>query len=270
MDTNYKKFFDLYNGKPVEVEDPTNPDQCFDLAFAWVDFLGIPRESIRHLYAYQIYTEPNDLTVKYFEFIPNTANGVPKAGDIVIFNTGVGVAGHVSIGSGRGDANTVTTFDQNWNGHKYAEEIKHPYTNIMGWLRVRQITPTTTPVSTLSFNPNNFVQIGNQTPDQIKVLIGDFGWLERQAIDGKLRDNITQITNLGSQVQTLGGSIESLTKQRDDAVAKLTDLQNKPVIEGDIDQELPAPPPPDQNAVMSALTTIAKFFAMFVPKSPPN
>ena len=131
----YQDFFNQYNGKPVETEDPSNRDQCMDLAFAWCDALGIPRETIRHLYAYQVFTEPNDATRQHFQLIPNTPDGVPEQGDLIVFSTVVGPAGHICIATGTGDANTFQSFDQNWNGHAYTETVGHSYNGVLGWLR---------------------------------------------------------------------------------------------------------------------------------------
>lgn len=94
---NYQDILDRYVGKPVEAEDPSNLHQCLDWAFKFCDEIQVPRETIRHLYAYEIWTKPNDLTLQYFDYVPNTPNGQPVLGDIVVFGTGVGVAGHVSI-----------------------------------------------------------------------------------------------------------------------------------------------------------------------------
>jgi len=124
----------------VEVNDPTNLYQCFDLSYAWCDFLQIPRDTIRHLRAYQIYTEPNDLTVKYFEMIPNTPGGVPQVGDIVVFSTDIGgISGHVSIATGEGDTNSFKSLDQNFGDNKLCRIVTHTYTALkgMGWLRPR-------------------------------------------------------------------------------------------------------------------------------------
>lgn len=140
MDLKLKfgEFFTKNNGKAVEVEDPYNKNQCFDLAFDWVDFLGIPRDSIRHLHAFEIYTKPTDSTVKYFELIPNTSNGKPIVGDVVIFNTTVGKSGHVSIANGSGDLSWFESLDQNWAGKQIAQLVRHDYSAVIGWLRVRQ------------------------------------------------------------------------------------------------------------------------------------
>lgn len=135
-------FITQNNNKLVEVEDPNNKYQCFDLAFAWVDALGIPRDSIRHLYAYEIYTKPTDSTVKHFEIIPNTSNGVPIAGDIVVFDKKKnGTAGHVAIATDGSDINKCAVFEQNdssgSNTSLKSVLDKHDYTYILGWLRPR-------------------------------------------------------------------------------------------------------------------------------------
>ncbi len=128
-------------GKPVEREDPTNVDQCFDWAFAYVDALGIPRSAIRHLRAYEIWTLATDETKKYFDFIPNTPAGVPQKGDMVIFGTAVGISGHVCVASGNNDGTkTFQSTDQNWNGHAYVEYVWHNYTGVLGWLRPKKPT----------------------------------------------------------------------------------------------------------------------------------
>lgn len=147
MDTKFNQFFSLYNGKPVEKEDSSNLNQCFDLAFAWVDLLNIPRETIRHFYAYQIYTLAGDVTKQYFDLIPNTPDGVPQAGDLVVFGQAVGVAGHVCVANGTGDVNTFDSEDQNWSGKQYAMLVHHNYNGVLGWLRPK--TQVTTDYQTL-------------------------------------------------------------------------------------------------------------------------
>jgi len=137
MKDKFTAFFNKWNGKYCEVNDPSNLYQCMDLSYAWCDFLQIPRDTIRHLYAYQVYTEPNDLTVKYFDFIPNTPSGIPPVGSLVVFSTAIGgVAGHISIATGEGDTNTFNSFDQNFGTDKHCRIVSHTYTALkgMGWL----------------------------------------------------------------------------------------------------------------------------------------
>lgn len=130
-------------GKPVEREDASNLDQCMDWAFAYVDALGIPRSAIRHLRAYQIWTEATAETKQYFDLIPNTPTGVPPKGALVIFDTTVGVSGHVCIASGNADGlKTFQSTDQNWNGHLYIEYIWHNYNGVLGWLVPKVQSPS--------------------------------------------------------------------------------------------------------------------------------
>lgn len=136
MKDKFDKFFSRWNGKPCEVSDPSNPDQCMDLAYAWLDELGVPRDTIRHLYASQVWTKPTDITLQYFELRPNTPGGVPPMGSLVVFN--IGTAGHISVGTGKGDANSFISFDQNYGSNKLPHEITHNYTNVFGWLILRE------------------------------------------------------------------------------------------------------------------------------------
>ena len=154
----------LYNwitrvdGQSIEREDSSNLDQCLDLAFDWIDTLGIPRETIRHFRAFQIYTQPNPSTTQYFDLIENTLTAVPEPGDIIIFGTSIGVSGHVSICKSA-DMNIVVSEDQNWDTNHYnrgidpntglyipyTREVRHPYNSILGWLRPKTINATTIP-----------------------------------------------------------------------------------------------------------------------------
>lgn len=130
-------------GKAIEREDPANYAQCMDWAFAYCDALDIPRDTIRHLHAYEVWILATDETRKYFDLIPNSPIGTPQKGDLVIFGTAVGVSGHICVASGSN--NGTTTFqstDQNWNGHSYIEYIWHDYgpqigdrRGVLGWLR---------------------------------------------------------------------------------------------------------------------------------------
>lgn len=150
---NYEDFIKANLGKPVEREDPTNVDQCFDWAFAYLDdVLGISRSAIRHLRAYEIWTLATDETRKYFDLVANTPTGTPPKGALVIFGTAVGVSGHVCIATGSNEG--ITRFqstDQNWNGHSYIEYVWHNYTGVLGWLVPKSLPPSTTePLATIT------------------------------------------------------------------------------------------------------------------------
>lgn len=162
MDQKFQDFVNEVIGKPIEVEDPSNPDQCMDLAFYWLDKLGIDRAGIRHVRAYQVWEDPNDITIRDFEYIPNTPNGVPQKGDLVILNTSVNPktgAGHICIATGEGNSTYFKSVDQNWT--KMAGElVTHNYSALQGygWLRPRKYMPTPTPQITDS---TKIPQLGN-------------------------------------------------------------------------------------------------------------
>jgi hypothetical protein len=136
MQSNFDKFYNLYNGKSIEFSDITNKFQCMDGAGKWCEFLGIPYEAIRHLYAYQVWTQPTDLTRKYFDLIPNGPTNVAQIGDLVIFGTKVGYAGHISVGTNKSNSINYVGFEQNWNGRQYMTTVTHyNYFGVLGWLR---------------------------------------------------------------------------------------------------------------------------------------
>lgn len=151
MQDKFNKWLTLVNGKSIEAEDPSNKFQCFDLAFNWCDFLGIPREAIRHFYAYQIFTQPNDTTRKYFDIIYNGPNNTPQVGDIVVFGQQIGYAGHVAIDTGKSTPMNVLTEDQNWNGLQYARPVTHyNYYGVLGWLHPKTTSTPLTDAQKLS------------------------------------------------------------------------------------------------------------------------
>lgn len=122
-------------GKTIEAEDPSNLYQCMDAMFKWCDILGIPREAVRHFYAYQVFTQPNDTTRKYFDIIYNSPTNIPVRGDILVFGQQVGYAGHVSMATEESNSTNAVSLDQNWNGLKYLRKITHyNYYGVLGWL----------------------------------------------------------------------------------------------------------------------------------------
>jgi len=123
----------------VEVSDKSNIYQCMDLAYLWVFCLGFPKATIQKLYAYQTFTQANDLTRQYFDVIPNSDTFIPKEGDLGVFGTGVGVAGHICVCTGVGNLKTFQSIDQNWAGVQRAVKVTHTYTNFLGVLRPKAV-----------------------------------------------------------------------------------------------------------------------------------
>lgn len=217
----YGQFFSDYGNTYVEKEDITAKDQCFDLAFAWVDALGLDRATIRHALAYQIYESPIDLTIQFFDLIPNTPSAVPQCGDIVVWNKNYnGGAGHVGIATGAGNTEEFYCFAQNDPTGTNAHVKSYNYAYVDGWLR-----PKTQIVSS---QPG----ITDQT---MLPFGGDIGTIEFQAarslISDLKRDNgvfTNNIKAIEANVTTLASENANLKTDLAEAQQKLLDAQNTP------------------------------------------
>lgn len=112
---------DLFNQYCVDVWDIKNPIQQFPVASAYQNY-GYAKNN------------PN------FVCIPNDPTAVPMAGDVIIWNQGVGPHGHVGIFV-EGDVMNFKAFEQNWNGVQKCRIINHPYDHVTGWFRPKRNVP---------------------------------------------------------------------------------------------------------------------------------
>jgi hypothetical protein len=128
-------FITKYNNKYVEVVDPTNYAQCFDLVLQWCVELGIPKTIFPFLNAYQIYTGFGTQQAQYFTRHVNGPNDIPKEGDILVWGNSYNYAGgHTGIFKS-GDVWTLNAFEQN-DPTKTPSHLKiYNYNYILGWLR---------------------------------------------------------------------------------------------------------------------------------------
>lgn len=74
-------------------------------------------------------------------WVQNTPTGVPPAGSIVVWGTGIGPYGHIAIARAGSTPSKLLTVDQNWNGHPYVEAVTHNYNSVMGWGIINAGTP---------------------------------------------------------------------------------------------------------------------------------
>ena len=146
----------------VEVFDASSLNQCVDLVTAWCmrlkdaagnDFL--PSIFAGMINAYEIYTNTSTYVLEYFDRIAYTVtNSPPRKGDIVVWNSNMGGGfGHAGVATGTGSSVNFDCFQQNddpaggnpnWTSR--AHSVTYPYTNVLGWLRYKNSTPTTTTV----------------------------------------------------------------------------------------------------------------------------
>ena len=111
--------------------------QCVDLADAWANQLGHPLPLVM-VAADFIGQNPTG-----WRWVANAADNAPAPGDLVIWDTRIGFAGHVDLCIGPSSTASFVGLDQNWfNSSDHgspAAVVTHNYYGVAGWL-----TPTTT------------------------------------------------------------------------------------------------------------------------------
>lgn len=137
------RFVSNLNGQFVEVSSKEALYQCMDLAYLWVFALDYPKETIQNSLAYLVYTNPKPITKEYFDLIPNTPEAVPKDGDLVVWGTGFGPAGHIAIALGGGTTSSFRCFEQNAPLGTNAHISQRNYKNVLGWLRPKKFEEQT-------------------------------------------------------------------------------------------------------------------------------
>ena len=120
-------FINKYQGKFVNF-DTAYPNQCVDLSKQWEYDNGWP------IITGNACKEPDNADKNFYTWISNTPTGIPKEGDLIIWNCSVGNgSGHIAIFI-EGDANSFRSFDQNYPTGTPAHIQNHTYKNILGWL----------------------------------------------------------------------------------------------------------------------------------------
>lgn len=127
----FQEFLTKWNGQYCEVAGSANAqNQCVDLANAYIrDVLGLPIIE---------WTNAKDFPSKGGEpytYILNTPTGVPSGGDLVIWG---GTYGHIAIFI-EGNANTFTSFDQNYPVGSPCHVQGHTYANVLGWMHPKTL-----------------------------------------------------------------------------------------------------------------------------------
>lgn len=153
---NYQEFKNKWLGKGIDF-DGSFGNQCMDVYRMYVkEVLGIPQSP-----AVQGAKNVWDTYLSaYFDRIPNTPEGVPVQGDIVIW--GMNPYGHIGI-CDSADTQYLTCFEQNWSeggttrdGQGVTELRRHTYTNVLGWLHFKSQEETTVDTSKALVILDNF------------------------------------------------------------------------------------------------------------------
>ena len=141
----YNHFVSAYLGRSTDW-DGVSGTQCVDLIKAYLnEVFGIKAGSWGNAKYYWINFNLRAPLKNNFTKIANTPSFVPKKGDIVVWNGGIGSGGygHIAIATGEGDTSHFYTYDQNWHG-KPMKKVYHSYNCVYGVLRPKdqsRITP---------------------------------------------------------------------------------------------------------------------------------
>lgn len=124
-------FINANNGRALDY-DGWYGAQCVDLIQFWSRANG--KGSFSGQTALSLTAPPG------WTWVANTPQGVPPAGAVVKFN--YAPVGHVAIARAGGNTSTFPTFEQNWNGHRYCEQLVKNYNNVIGWWVLNNPVPT--------------------------------------------------------------------------------------------------------------------------------
>jgi len=213
MREKLNQFIDNLNGQFVEVSYKDAIYQCMDLSYLWVFCLGIPKSTVQHQYAYEVYTQASDFTRQYFDIIPNLKETIPQEGDLVIWNkTSSNIAGHIAIVIDATQT-SMKVFEQNNPLGTNSHVQDRGYTNVLGFLRpkiisdgIPQYLKTLFQESGLDWNDEgtfrNFWQKAIKYDDDVKSLQEQV-----KSANEALADRALEVSVLTEQNQKLSGKI---------------------------------------------------------------
>lgn len=213
LNTQFDRLITDWEGKPVEVYDSTNLYQCFDWAYKWLEYLNIPF-IFPHLHAHMIYTVRTEIKEKYFEFLENTPDFVPRKGDLAVWGTAVGISGHVAVCSGEGNTNWFESYDQNWNGVQKVVRTAHNYNGIIGFLR-----PKIKEIESVTLNDEQ-----KRAIDEYNKLIRLLG--ENQYYKDDIGRVVTAIEDRDREIAQFKREISDLKKNHEQELAQMIPISS--------------------------------------------
>lgn len=95
-----------------------------------------------------------------WRWVANTPSGRPPEGAVVKYS--YAPVGHVSIAKGGGSVASFPSFDQNWNGHHYCEQVTHDYSHVVGWWVLVNPVPTPVPPAQRTVTIKSAVNVRTQ------------------------------------------------------------------------------------------------------------
>lgn len=200
-------FIAKYNGKGIDFDGAFGA-QCVDLYRQYVkEVLGYPQsppvEGAKDIWGTYL--------PEYYQRVENTPYGVPEKGDVVIFGTGLGKYGHVSIFI-EGTASKFTSFDQNYPLGSLCHKQGHTYKGVLGWLKPLK-------------KDNNMPTWFDKFLQENNLTLNDEGKIRE--IFGKAKDYDDKIKELTEQVKSANETLSDKSAEVALLITKVDKLENK-------------------------------------------
>lgn len=154
-----------YEGQRVFLTDPDYLGECTQICKIWAKRNGWPIPNsggTNKALDYKNYRNG-------YEFIENTPDNVPTAGDIVVWGRQVGYYGHVAIFVS-GNEMLFKSFDQNWPQGSSCHTQDHNYFGVIGWLHLLPVKPLEAPVAAFEHAFNTNLTPGMVDNEEVKIL----------------------------------------------------------------------------------------------------
>jgi len=232
-----KQFVDKWLGKKADF-DGAYGGQCVDLArFYFRDVLEInqPKSVVGAGDFWGNYDSDPNLK-NNFTKISNTADFIPKEGDVMIWNKRAGGGyGHIAIVYGN-DHNTTYfhSFDQNWSKVSYCEIVKHTYTNVYGVfrpLKTTQESMTEEEINQMRLDRDKNWNLYQTELENVKKLTSENSGLkeERDSIKKKYNELIEYIFTKTNPLKPLIDQSEDSAKAEIVSLVSNIDILNKEI-----------------------------------------
>lgn len=180
----FEKWVSQNLGKSIDY-DGVYGVQCVDLVKHYIkNVLGVKPESIGNAIEYYNKRKTSEYLTKNFKWIDNTAEFVPKKGDLCVFTSRSG-NGHISVATGEGTTSYFYSYDQNFPRAKHEPMtlVKHSYTSFLGVLRPKKKKGTVKRFKTYKGDSLSIV-------DALEAIgaKSDFDYRKKIAVKNKIKD----------------------------------------------------------------------------------
>lgn len=204
-------------GQFIEISSWEASRQCMDLAYLWTFCLNIPKSTIQHGAAYQVFTEANDTTRQYFDLFINEIQFIPQAGDLfIIGKTSSYPYGHIGIVI-EATQTKMKCFEQNYPTGTNAHIQDRSYTGVIGFLRPKLNSESPVPSWLTTLLQERGLTLNNESEIRIifekaKKYEDDIKALEEKlkTANEALADRSLEVSSLIGKVQNLESKVEEL------------------------------------------------------------